>query len=416
MPLRIDVGELGKAETTPQGGIRVPAFLTRAGVFRYVNPDGTERREWRSVAEVSRADSLRTLQSAPVTIRHPKAGKVSTASWRQLSIGHVGDDVRLDGNRVAASVVINDAEGIEQVRAGLRETSSGYQCALDPSPGVVPAGEPDAGESYDMSQRNIVYNHVAILERGRAGRDIKLRLDADDNICDDDATRADDEESTMKEEIIDGVPYVVGTPAHAKARKDHDERLAKMRLDHDEAIKAADVATKELADEKEKRVAAEKRADAAEAQLKPEALSKRVAERAALVAVASKALAKSVKLDTMDDLTIRKAVVAKIKPHLRLDGASDEKIAAWYEDAAVEAVKPRTDAADGDELEAHRRAGKAADEVASGRVDEAIDGDADDNGGDEFERFYAQTKKTRADTAKEIPRWQRPTAMSKDSK
>ena len=68
---RIEVSRLDTVEKTPQGFLKAPAHLTRAGVFVYHNPDGTERREWRPTSEIMRADSLATLISAPVTDGHP---------------------------------------------------------------------------------------------------------------------------------------------------------------------------------------------------------------------------------------------------------------------------------------------------------------------------------------------------------
>jgi hypothetical protein len=174
---RYDVAELGSIETTPQGFIRAPAYLTRAGVLDYRRADGTVRRELRPPSAVFNADSLATLAAAPLTDLHP-AEMVSPKNVRRLSIGHVSDDVRQDGQHVAARVTVQDADAIAAVQAGeRRELSCGYTCDLDETPGT------HNGQPYDAVQRNIRYNHVGIGPKnwGRAGSSVALRIDAADS-------------------------------------------------------------------------------------------------------------------------------------------------------------------------------------------------------------------------------------------
>src|SRR5262252_7976168 len=100
---RFDVAALGKPERTSQGFLRVPAYVTRCGVLEYKRPDGTVVRELRPRDEVFKADSLATLSAAPVTDLHPTV-MISPANVRELSVGHVGDHVKADGELVAAHV------------------------------------------------------------------------------------------------------------------------------------------------------------------------------------------------------------------------------------------------------------------------------------------------------------------------
>jgi hypothetical protein len=173
---RYDVAELGSIETTPQGFIRAPAYLTRAGVLDYRRADGTVVRELRPPTEVFAPASLATLSAAPLTDLHPHQ-MVSPANVRKLAIGHVSDDVRQDGQHVAANVTVQDADAIAAVQAGeRRELSCGYTCDLDETPGT------HNGQPYDAVQRNIRYNHVGIGPKnwGRAGSSVALRIDAAD--------------------------------------------------------------------------------------------------------------------------------------------------------------------------------------------------------------------------------------------
>jgi hypothetical protein len=174
---RIDVGRLGTVERTTQGGIRVPAFLSRVGIQEYVREDGTMQREYRPEDEVFSDASIQSAVDAVVTDFHQ--GMVNPANYREVTVGHVSGFPmpKQDGDYLSAEMVILDANEIALIDAGERvENSCGYDCTLDMTPGV----DPITGQSYDAVQRNIQINHVALLPRGfgRAGEAVSLRLDA----------------------------------------------------------------------------------------------------------------------------------------------------------------------------------------------------------------------------------------------
>ena len=171
MAFRTDSGTLSGVQRTPQGGIRVDAALTRTGLLRYRNPDGSDRWELRRPEDVFHATSLAGLRDAPVTDEHH--GLVTAANHSALAKGHVSGEPRQDGDTLAATLVIQDADLIAAIEAGTkREVSAGYECDLETAPGE------HAGQRYDAVQRNIRYNHIAIVPRGRAGSGVCLRLDA----------------------------------------------------------------------------------------------------------------------------------------------------------------------------------------------------------------------------------------------
>jgi hypothetical protein len=215
---RYDVAELGSIETTPQGFIRAPAYLTRAGVLDYRRADGTVVRELRPPSEVFAPASLATLSAAPLTDLHPSE-MVSPANVRKLAIGHVSDDVRQDGQHVAANVTVQDAAAIAAVEAGQRrELSCGYTCDLDETPGTY------NGQPYDAVQKRIRYNHVGIGPKnwGRAGTSVALRIDADDS----------DQPEVMRLDAADAVaasrnaPPPIDTPAPDPTDDELDAVLA----------------------------------------------------------------------------------------------------------------------------------------------------------------------------------------------
>ncbi len=156
-----------KRSTTPEGFLvchDVP--IARTGVQLYTaaevpldaGPDGLIRID-READQVFRDDTLNSFEGKPVTVNHPESF-VTPENWRNLTIGFVQNVRRGDGiedDLVLADLVITDADGIEYVNRDLPEVSAGYEAEYEQL-------APGRGR-----QLNIVGNHVALVERGRAG-------------------------------------------------------------------------------------------------------------------------------------------------------------------------------------------------------------------------------------------------------
>jgi hypothetical protein len=213
---RLDSSVLGRVERTPQGGIKVPARVTRVGVFAYKMGDGTTRRELRPPEEVFAPESLSSLNDAPVTDLHP-GEPVTPANWRAYSIGHVSTPAVRAGDFVETTLAVQDGSSIAKIDNGERaEVSLGYQCEVEDAAGDF------NGEQYDAIQRSIRYNHVAIgpVGWGRAGRAVALRLDSADGYIE------EKEDATMKIKI-GGKEYEIGSPEATKALADLEGKAAR---------------------------------------------------------------------------------------------------------------------------------------------------------------------------------------------
>lgn len=163
---------------TPEGYLVCRARCAKAGVLTYTSVDGGERRELVLPEELSNTDALMSIARKPVTDGHPTV-KVDATNARLYSRGVVLDDVRFDGGYVEVEMIIQDKELIDKIEAGQqRQISAGYTLsALDDAPGEHPVYG-----RYDAVQRGRYCNHVAIVERGRAGPDVAIRADSEEDI------------------------------------------------------------------------------------------------------------------------------------------------------------------------------------------------------------------------------------------
>ena len=170
MEQRFDSIPLSDTYFTPEGYLIDNPILTRVGIFEYHNPDGTIRRELRLPEEVFAAESLASYKGKPVILTH-EAGLVDVDNVQQEHIGTILSEGIQDGDNVRAQIVIHDAESLDY---GLRELSLGYTQTPDETPGVW------NGQPYDAIQRNIQINHLALVEKARAGEQARLNIDGEE--------------------------------------------------------------------------------------------------------------------------------------------------------------------------------------------------------------------------------------------
>lgn len=168
-----------RAETTPEGYLVVDAYIARDGLLRYTASDGSSWVEYRPRRELEAAASS-WGPGTPVTDDHPRV-MVSSATWSAVAKG-----VHLD----TAQVEIVD--GIAYLRARLQITDrtlvakirgdgmpAKTQVSIGFATDVVPckSGVAPDGTRCDAMQTNLLANHTAIVDRGRAGPTVRI-LDA----------------------------------------------------------------------------------------------------------------------------------------------------------------------------------------------------------------------------------------------
>lgn len=335
---RYDKGALRlDAQRTPQGFLRADATIARTGVQLYANADGSVRREYRPDAEVFAPQALSSFGLALLTLHHPPE-PITAENSKKYGVGIIVDAPRRRDNMVATSVLVTDADAIKAIETGrAAELSCGYECDVDDTPGVTPDGQ-----RYDSIQRNIRGNHVALVPQGRAGPDVRVRLDANDAVQVDDPAPPNPKEKQMAmvKKKVAGITFEMDEQlAQALERQDSENVEAKRQFEVQvEAAKKAAEEAKARADvaEAKAKTAEQARADAED----PKKIAARIAGRVELETKARKHLGAEAKFDGKDDLAIKREVLAKAQPGLKLDGRSDDYIAAAFDVAAAAAPAP----------------------------------------------------------------------------
>ena len=161
-------GQIGRTrETTPEGYLLCHEVrVARIGKLMYgagevpVTADNTgliviER----DAEELFSAKTIASFEGKPITNDHPDDW-VSPENWKQLCVGTAKDVRRgegIDADFLIADLLITDKEAIDLVLSGKIEISLGYDA-----------------DYYEVSkgkgiQKNIVGNHIAIVDDGRCG-------------------------------------------------------------------------------------------------------------------------------------------------------------------------------------------------------------------------------------------------------
>jgi hypothetical protein len=326
-------GGSSKVEMTPEGFMHVQARASRVGVFKYRQMDGSVIRELRPKDEVFKAESMATLAMKPITNNHP-SGLLDSENATLYQVGFTGESVKkVDDKFIEISTVITDRRTIADAEGGKVEVSPGYVCELDFTPGVFD------GEEYDAVQRNIRYNHLALVGKGRQGPEVRLRLDADDAV----QVELNQPKETKTVKIkLDGKDFEVSDEAGAAfgaEMKKKQEECDKKDADR----KAAEDALVEAKKDGEKMAA---KADGLESEVKKlktapapklDSADLREAVKARIGLEKIAAAAGVEKFDAMDDLALKKAVILADSPETKLDGKSDEYINARF-DVAAESI------------------------------------------------------------------------------
>lgn len=305
-------------EFTDNGYLKVPGKVARTGIQQYLASELglTDRKPndivnvYRPPEEVFAQDSLASYDNADVTDDHP-SDMVDSKSFKDVAVGHSISVGRQEGDFVIVDLLIKDQEAIDAITAGKSELSAGYEAEYVPE-----KGKTADGESYEFVQRKIRINHIALVDKARAGREARL-FDKQTN-----------QEITMNIVTLDtGKTVEVADKATAqliqntidslrKQVKDAEEKKEEAEKAKDEAEAKAEKKDEELEEEKKKS------SDAA--------IAERVQSVIDTMDKARKIAGDEFACESMDVNTIRREAMAKARPTVDWKSKSDHYVqAAW---------------------------------------------------------------------------------------
>lgn len=154
--LRVAKTCISKADVNPYFGREIPGYealgLDADKIYNLL----------RDPAELEKAaDSFKGKQ---LLIKHIPVD--SSNPEKEYTVGAIGSDIAFDGDRLYSDLTIWDDQAISLIESGkMKELSAGYLYTPDMTPGEY------NGIPYDGVMRNILGNHVALVERGRIGKD-----------------------------------------------------------------------------------------------------------------------------------------------------------------------------------------------------------------------------------------------------
>ncbi len=226
--------------------VNVP--IARTGTQQYMKDEiGQEGDDlvtvYRPEEEVFSQATMASFEGMPVTNDHPNDPcGVTSENAEYLTVGHCQNVRRGTGaekDLLIADLVLFNQKAIEDVQNGKREISCGYNYEL-------------AEENGKYIQRQIRGNHVAIVDKGRAGKRVCIKDSAPNNerrkpsmgkhtsilskmlarfARDNDTTEEEIAEAVDAiDEITAGAEEIQETPAAVEAPKTEDEAPDKLDL------------------------------------------------------------------------------------------------------------------------------------------------------------------------------------------
>ncbi len=344
MQVRYDTAAIGKFETDAQNGfltIRdVP--IAKIGVFPYKLADGSVRMEAKLPQELLSDSTVESANNKPVTDDHPPE-MVTIDNTKKYMSGITSNNAHVKGNTLRVDMVISDKDLINDISSGKEELSIGFRTEVKNIAGDF------EGEHYDSQQTNIQINHIAVVDRGRAGHSIRLTGDSASMLIQDKRT-----ETKMDTEIVrlDGREITVNSK-DASFVKETDRKIYKQdAAENDEISKLkatiADLKKQlaaakngkddngkdkesELAKSKAKTDALEKELQDTKAKFSPENINKRVNNRVRLQQDAAEYLANDYDFADKSDRQIKVDAIKTVKKDFDDKNVTDGRIDGLFE-------------------------------------------------------------------------------------
>lgn len=174
--LHIDRTVISKAQVDPYFGHEIPGYNAETKVHALGLDPSRIYQLLRDPAELEK--SADTARGKQILFKHIYVD--SKKPEKELTVGAIGSDIEYKDGKLYADLTFWDEEAIGLIDSEkMEQLSYSYYFDPDMTPGVF------EGAPYDGVMRNIHGNHLALVERGRIGRDavisdslpLEMRLD-----------------------------------------------------------------------------------------------------------------------------------------------------------------------------------------------------------------------------------------------
>jgi len=174
---------IDKREIDTNGFVEIPDNpISAVGVYPYLGSmiGGKDPSKiyyvLRPEEELSRKDTLDSLRLMPIVDDHEMLGNGETPAEKKGVHGVVGEKVYYDSKakQIKGNLKIHSSGLMDKIdNQGKKDLSAGYRADHDFIAGTF------EGKDYDAIQKNIVFNHLALVDSGRMGSGVAV-LDQDD--------------------------------------------------------------------------------------------------------------------------------------------------------------------------------------------------------------------------------------------
>ncbi len=147
--------------------------ITKAGVFPYLGKQISPSLEPDKIYQVYRPEeeikkAADTFKLVPLVDDHTMLGPEFTPAEQKGVHGVLGEDIKEKNGTLFADVKIFSEQLKREIQEGKKELSLGYFCKYDLTPGQY------NGMHYDAVQRDLKGNHIALVDNGRMGHDVRV--------------------------------------------------------------------------------------------------------------------------------------------------------------------------------------------------------------------------------------------------
>lgn len=151
--------------------------LSKVGVFPYlgrqISPELEPDRIYqvlRPEEELSSSETLESFKLIPLVDEHTMLGTkdgMQTAEEKGVH-GVTGTNVEFKDGLITDDLKIFSEILKDEIKSGKKDLSVGYYCRYDLTPGEY------QGQHYDAIQRDVRVNHIALVDDGRMGKDVRV--------------------------------------------------------------------------------------------------------------------------------------------------------------------------------------------------------------------------------------------------